>query len=133
MCNLYFSIESSWKIKSMFINLKNFYILDIQDILNNFNLDLTKNTSVYFINNFILNKILLKAKIKNTQGIIYINKNLNEDIVLNIQKQFEKNNLSSIIEKYILIDDGQFPKLKFLYPKFEEILFFDRFQKNKLN
>ena len=99
----------------------------------NFNLDLTKNTSVYFINNFILNKILLKAKIKNTQGIIYINKNLNEDIVLNIQKQFEKNNLSSIIEKYILIDDGQFPKLKFLYPKFEEILFFDRFQKNKLN
>ena len=130
MCNIYFSVEPQWKIKSIFLNLKNFYILDIQEIISNMELDTTKTTAIYYINNYIIDEIKTKSRIKRIHGILYINKNLNKDIFLNLKSKLEDD---KDINKYILIDNGVTSKLKDIYSNFQEVLFFDRFQKIKIS
>jgi len=76
-----------------------------------------------------MNTICSAAKLKKYNGIIYINKNLNEEIIKNIQSKFKK---VPDINKIILIDNSILPKHQDLYKLFDEIYFYERFQRNKI-
>ena len=75
--------------------------------------------------------IVTGAKSKRYTGIIYINSNLNCDIIVGI-----KNSLNEItksqIEDLTLLDDYDTPKLKDYYSLFDEIIFFPTFKKTKI-
>lgn len=127
--NIYVTTESENKLKMLFANIKSFFILDVQSFVNSFKLDLTKQTNIYLINTEIINAIQQSAKLKKYQGIIYINKNLDQILIKNLQSKFK--NVKEI-NKIVLIDNILLPKHKDLYNYCEEIFFYERFYKNKI-
>lgn len=129
MCNIYMTTESEYKLKQIFSNLKNFFVLDIDAFVRNMNVDLTKQTSIYLVNSEIEKTILAQAKLKKYQGIIYINKNLSKELHDSVKTRFKN---AKDINKLVLIDNGQFPKHLDLMNIFEEVLFYERFKKNKI-
>lgn len=129
MCNIYFTVEPEWRIKAIFANLKSFFILNISDLIDSTKLDLDCPANIYYLNNLILEKIDQYSKIKRIKGIIYINNKLCHETYMNIYKKFSKNRN---ISKFILIDDGEFPKLTDLHKDFSEVLFFEKFKKIKI-
>ena len=127
--NIYVTSESSAKIQNLIMNIKNFFIFDVQEFINNFDLDVSKPANVYLINNEITNTILSASKLKKYQGIIYINTNLTENLYYSLKKKFGND---EHIDKFVLIDNGNVAKHKELYPIFEEVFFYERFRKNKI-
>lgn len=127
--NIYITTESETKLKMLFTNIKSFYILDVQSFVNSFKLDLTKQSNIYFINTELLNAIQYSAKLKKYQGIIYINKNLDQGLIKNLKSKFKH---IKEINKFVLIDNGTIPKHTNLYECCEEIYFYERFVKNKI-
>lgn len=127
--NLYLTTETENKLRSIISNIKSFYIIDVQTFINSFQLDLTKEYNIYFLNSELLENIKQISKLKKYQGIIYINQNLNECIIKNLQ-----NKVKSIkdINKIVLLDNGSIPKHKDIYDLFEQIYFYERFCKNKI-
>lgn len=49
-CNLYITTEPERKLRQLFCNAKNFYMLDVPQLIKQMGLDPSKNTSVYIIN-----------------------------------------------------------------------------------
>lgn len=129
MCNIYITTEPESKLKMLFSNIKSFFILDVQTFINNLKLDLEKPANIYFINTEIINLIKQSAKLKKYQGIIYINKNLDQTLLKNLQSKFKH---VPEIDKIILIDNILLPKLDKLYNLCEEVYFYERFRKNKI-
>lgn len=129
MCNIYITSEPEFKLKQVFSNLKNFYILDVNEFVESLNVDLTKQSGVYLVNSEIEKLILSQAKLKKYQGVIYINKNISQKLHDFLKQRFKK---SKIINKLILIDNGEFPKHQELMGIFEEVLFYERFRKTKI-
>ena len=105
--NVYVTTESENKLRMLFTNIKSFFILDVQSFVSSFKLDLSKQSNVYFINTEILNQIQQASKLKKYQGIIYINKNLDETLLFNLQNKFKK---IKEINKIVLLDNGILPK-----------------------
>ena len=129
MCNIYITTEPENKLKMLFSNIKSFFILDVQSYIESLKLDLQKPANIYFINTEIINLIKQSAKLKKYQGIIYINKNLDQTLLKNLQSKFK--NVDEI-DKIILIDNILLPKLDKLYNLCEEVYFYERFRKNKI-
>lgn len=129
MCNIYITTESENKLKMLFTNIKSFFILDVQSYINNLKLDLNKPANIYFINTEIINLIKQSARLKKYQGIIYINKNLDQTLLKNLQSKFKH---IDEIGKIILIDNILLPKHDNLYNLCEEVYFYERFYKNKI-
>ena len=127
--NVYITTEPEAKLKVLFSNIKSFYILDVQQFINELKLDLTKQCNIYLVNTEIMSKVMTAAKLKKYQGIIYINNTLNPEIIRNLQSKFK--NIQEI-NKVILIDNGIVPKHTDLYNICEEIYFYERFCKNKI-
>ena len=100
--NIYVTTESENKLKMLFTNIKSFFILDVQSFVNSFKLDLTKQSNIYFVNTELLNTIQASAKLKKYQGIIYINKNLDQRLLTNLQSKFK--NVKEI-SKLVLLDN----------------------------
>ena len=76
---LYIS-NSSEKCRNCFLNLSKFYILDVQQILGELNLDMSDKCNAFFVSKYILDLIKSQAKLKRLEGIIYINTNLSEKL-----------------------------------------------------
>lgn len=127
--NIYVTTESENKLRMLFTNIKSFFILDVQSFVNSFKLDLTKQSNIYFINTEILNAIQQASKLKKYQGIIYINKNLDENLLFNVSSKFKQ---IKEINKIVLLDNGILPKHIGLYDLCEEVFFYERFYKNKI-
>ena len=127
--NIYITSESSEKLEQLIINFKNFYIFDVQKFIEDMGIDTRKPSNVYYINNEITNELTTISKLKKYQGIIYINKNINEKILMNLKKKFQ--NCDSI-QKFILIDNGNASKHRDMFELFEEVYFYQRFKKNKI-
>lgn len=125
----YLTVESKYRIQNSFLNLNAFHIIDVQEIISSFNLDLSKQTNIFIINSYIEKSILNNAKSKRLQGIIYINNNLNETIIENLYSII--NNIDNI-SNMVLLDDYYMPKLSHLYNDFEEILYFPTVRKVKI-
>lgn len=125
----YLTVESKYRIQNSFLNLNAFHIIDVQEIIKSFNLDLSKLTNAYIINSYIEKSIINNAKSKRLQGIIYINNNLNEEIINNLYDVLKNiDNISNMV----LLDDYYMPKLSRLYNDFEEILYFPTVRKVKI-
>lgn len=125
----YLTVESKYRIQNSFLNLNAFHIIDVQEIISSFNLDLSKQTNVFIINSYIEKSILNNAKSKRLQGIIYINNLLNEIVIENLYEMIKDN---TNISQMVLLDDYYTPKLLNLYKNFEEILFFPSVRKIKI-
>lgn len=127
MCNLYLTVESEKVLSNSFTNLKSFYILNIDNILKEVNV--REQTYRYFVNKIITDTLIEQSSLKKIKGIIYINSNLNESIIKNLQNKI---NTINTIDSIILIDNGSTLKLKKYYQEFSEILFFQKYRKIKL-
>lgn len=49
-CNLYITTEPEYKLRQIFINAKNFYMLDIERLIDEMGLDPNDKASIYLIN-----------------------------------------------------------------------------------
>lgn len=127
--NFYVTTEPINKLNNIISNIKSFYILDIQQFVNNFGLDLNKPSNVYYINTEIENEIATKSKLKKYHGIIYINKNLDSNIIKSLQTKFQK---IGEINKIVLLDNSVVPKHYDLHDICDEIYFYEPFCKNKI-
>lgn len=117
----YLTIESQEKIRNTFINLNKFYILDVQEVLKELNLDLSKKGNIFLVNKHLERIISTQAKSKRLEGIIYINKNMTEKLIDSLYKTVMA---QEKITGIVLMDDGCFPKLQPLHHLFEEVYFF---------
>lgn len=127
MCNLYLTSEPEKILVNSFTNIKSFYILNIDEILKNINV---KNTSYkYFLNKTITDTLIEQSSLKKIKGIIYINSNLNENVIKGLQNKIQT---IENIESLILIDNGATLKLKALYNFVDEVLFFQKWRKIKI-
>lgn len=127
--NFYVTSENIDRLSTIISNIKSFYILDVQQFIASFQLDLKKPSNIYYINQEITSEILSKAKLKKYHGIIYINRSLNVDIIKNLQGKFQ---YKGDINKLVLLDNAIIPKHKELHNICEEIFFYEPFVKNKI-
>lgn len=128
-CNLYLTDMPEKKLKQIFCNAKNFYMLDVQNIINSMGIDPHKNTSVYLINEEIQKIIKQQAVLKKVQGIFYIVNKITEPLYKALKKRVES---WSEISDIVLIDNGQFPTHSDVMHLFSDVIFYERFRKNKI-
>lgn len=120
--------ESEAKLKTLYANIKSFYIFDCHSFIKSLSLDMSKLSSIYLINEEITRQILANSKLKKYKGVIYINKHLSTELYYTFKKHF-----SSIDDtKIILIDNGSIPKHQDIMDVFDEVIFYERFRKNKI-
>ena len=127
----YATIEPCRKLKNVFSNLSSFYIIDVDQILEDFNLDINNKAHAYLINTEIERLIVNGAKSKRYTGMIYINSNINEDIIdglKNLIGSLENSNVDS----FVILDDECVPKLNMYYIMFDEVVFFSPFIKTRI-
>jgi hypothetical protein len=127
----YITVEGIPKLKRALLNLKLFSIIYVPDILehHNYTYETIDEYGTFIINNKINALIKTYEKSKRIRGIIYANPNVNEKIISNLietLKDFKK------ITSIVLFDDYNIPKLKKLYPLFDEIIFFPSIKKIRL-
>lgn len=122
------SSDNESKLKQIYANIKNFFVLDVQAFVKSLNIDMNKPTSIYLVNEEIERLITSQAKLKKFKGIIYINKHLSEELYYSFKKKFSKKDQVKIV----LIDNGQFPKHQDIMDVFDEVIFYERFKKNKI-
>lgn len=121
--------EPEYKLKQVFSNIKNFFIFDVTAFVSSLNLNLNKQSSIYYINTEIEKYMLNALSLKRYNGIIYINKVLSEKLYNSIKSKFKE---KYDVNKIILIDDGQFPKHTDIMCIFDEVIFYNRFNKTKI-
>lgn len=121
--------EPEYKLKQVFSNIKNFFIFDVSAFVTSLNLNLNKQSSIYYINTEIEKHMLNALSLKRYNGIIYINKSLTEKLYQSINNKFKQ---QYKVDKIILIDDGQFPKHTDIMNIFDEVIFYNRFNKSKI-
>ena len=129
MNTIYMTSDSESKLRSIYSNLKNYYILDVQSFIKGLNLDLSKQSSIFIINDEIQNLVSSQLKLKKYKGVIYINHHLSKDLYNSFKFYFQK---CSEDIKIVLIDNGQFPKHQDIMDIFDEVIFYERFKKNKI-
>lgn len=130
---VYITIEGNNRLKRSFLNLKVFYIINIQDIFvengyNDINIPIDQYAS-FIINKKIQNLFKTYAKSKRIRGIIYSNPKLNEESIKSLFSFFDE---IEEIDEVVLLDDYNVPKLKSYYHLFDEIIFFPSIKKIRL-
>src|SRR5574344_1039700 len=118
---VYVTVENQNKLKMTFTNYNAFFVIDVNDIGNSFNLNMEMGYSQFLINNHIINLLTKNSKSKKYQGIIYINENLSVENIINLSNYLNRNNKNERSDDLILLDDYDIPKLKSYYKYFNEI------------
>jgi hypothetical protein len=127
----YITGESYRKLRNVFTNLNTFYIIDVDTLISESGLNVEKQTHRFIINTEIERLIATGAKSKRYTGIIYINSNINCDIITGIKKSLSEITKSQV-EELTLLDDYDTPKYKQYFKLFDEIIFFPTFKKTKI-
>lgn len=104
-------------------------MLDIQDLINSMGLTADKSTSVYLINEEIQRVIRQQAALKKVHGIFYIVSNISESLYTSLNKRIKN---WPEIDHLVLIDNGQFPNHTEVMHLFNEVIFYERFKRNKI-
>jgi len=127
----YVTIEGVQKLKRSFLNLKLFSIIHVPEILGRYgySYETIDEYGSFIVSNKINELIQSYAKSKRIRGIIYSNPDINEDLIPNL---FETLVNIETISEIVLLDDYHLPKLKHLYPNFDEIIFFPSIKKIRL-
>lgn len=127
----YITAESYRKLRNVFTNLNTFYIIDVDTLISESGLDVNKESHKFIISAEIERLISLGAKSKRYTGIIYINSNVNCDVIVGIRRSLS-DMTSSKVDELTLLDDYDTPKFKQYYKLFDEIIFFPTFKKTKI-
>ena len=127
----YVTTEGVQKLKRSFLNLKLFSIIHVPEILEKYgytyeNID---EYGAFIVSNKINDLIISYAKSKRIRGIIYSNPTIDENLIPNL---FDTLVDLETIKEVVLLDDYHLPKLKHLYPHFDEIIFFPSIKKIRL-
>jgi hypothetical protein len=85
--------------------------------------------SAFIVSKKINNLINTYSRSKRIRGIIYSNPVIDEDLIPNLFNTLDDN---IFISDIVLMDDYNTPKLKHLYPFFEEIIFFPSVRKVRI-
>lgn len=126
--NCYITIEPCRKLKNLFSNLSSFYIIDVDTILLESGLNVKKKSHQFLINTELERLLITGAKLKRYLGIIYINSNINLEIINSVRSiVMEAEN--STVENMVILDDYDTPKLKDYYELFDEVVFFPAIKK----
>ena len=127
----YVTIEGVKRLKRSFLNLKLFSIIHVPEILEKYGYtyDTIDEYGSFIVSNKINDLINSYAKSKRIRGIIYSNPTISEDLLPNL---FETLVELETITEVVLLDDYYLPKLKHLYPNFDEIIFFPSLKKIRL-
>lgn len=128
---LYITSESYYRIQNGFSNINAFAIIDVSLIINKLNLDMQKNCNIFLVNDEIKNLLISYSKCKKYRGIIYITKNINDDVITNIHNIINEY-ITEYIDDVILLDDYDTPKQRHLYYLFNEVMYFSTFKKIKI-
>jgi hypothetical protein len=120
--NLYITCYDRNKLKTAFLNLRKYQIIDTDEVALSLNYDLSNvdNYSTFIMNQRIKKIIKSTAVGKRMQSIIYVNQKLNDKIVrelINFCQDPETN-----IDKVIFIAEKR--QYEEFYELFDEILFF---------
>ena len=128
--NLYVTSSKFEKIKKSFLNLRLYYIVDVDKIIHSlgYDRDNLSQTAVFILNDKIKEKIQLAIKYKRYIDIIYINSKINKEIILNLQEYSKE---FPTIQKIILLDEERNEPNE-LQKYFKEILFFPSGKKVKI-
>lgn len=127
----YITTEPYRKLRNVFTNLNTFYIIDTDSLIAESHLDINKDAHRYIINSEIHRLIVMNAKSKRYNGIIYINSCLNCDVICGIKKSLNEIG-DTRVECIALFDDYDVPKHKDYYKLFDEVIFFPTFKKTKI-
>lgn len=127
----YATIEPCRKLKNVFSNLSSFYIIDVDQILEESKLDITNKAHAYLINTELERLIVNGAKSKRYNGLIYINSNINESVIDGI-KDLINSLENSNVDSFVLLDDVDVPKLNMYYVMFDEVVFFPSMKRTRI-
>ena len=125
---LYVTSANTNELKSKFINLKYFHIIDVDRIIIENDIDTERDTSAYLLYEYIVNDLIRATGYKYVRGIIYAYSGINKTIIENLYsicKSVED------IEGLVLFDDDN-RKHKYLYDMFEEIIYMPEEKKVKI-
>ena len=128
---LYMTVEPLNTLRHVFTNLSAFEIVDVDHIISDIGLDISKERNAFIINTEISELLKSYSKSKRIKGIIYINKNLNPDIIETLKNtvtEYEK----SLVDEVILMDNYDIPRIEHLYSSVDEVLYFTTFKKVKI-
>ena len=128
-CNLYITTEPEYKLRQIFINAKNFYMLDIERLIDEMGLDPNDKASIYLINKEIQRIITYQSQLKKILGIFYIVKDITKRQIEIIRKRFK--NTPDVLD-FVLIDNAQAPAHGEVMNMFDEVIFYERFRRNKI-
>lgn len=120
---LYITNHNYEKIKQSFLNLRLYYFIDVKEIIKNLGYDKQEldEFNTFIVNQTIENKIQSATSSKRFKSIVYINENLNDDIISSIQEY-----ITDIpkIENLVFIDDANNKENTAFHSFFKELLYF---------
>ncbi len=129
--NCYITIEPCRRLKNLFSNLSSFYIIDVDTILLESGLDVNKKSHQFLINTELERLLVAGAKSKRYMGLIYINSNVNFDVIEGVRSAVLGDEKSTI-ENMVILDDYDVPKLRNYYGMFDEVIFFPAIKKERI-
>lgn len=125
----YLTVETQDRIKNTFLNLNLFYILDIEQVICEYGLDVSRPHNRFLLSQEIEKIIINQTKSKRIEGIIYINKNLTDKIVQHVYKLVKR---IPKIENVVILDDDTYPRLRDFYRLVDEVFFFPSVKRVKI-
>lgn len=128
---LYMTIEPLNILRHVFTNLRSFEIIDVDFIINDIGLDVTKERNAFIVNNEIVDLLKNYSRSRRTSGIIYVNRNLNCDVINGIRDTLSGYD-KSLVDELILMDNKDVPRISELYPCVDEVLYFNAFKKVRI-
>jgi hypothetical protein len=124
--NLYITIEDKSKLKKAFLNLRKQQIIVVDEVVVDLGYQVGKvdDYASFIVNQKIKKIITSTASGKKMQSIIYVNQNLNDEIIRGLIHFCQDN---TVVSRVILLTEKG--KNEELYELFDEILFFPSIKK----
>lgn len=124
--NLYITIEDKSKLKKAFLNLRKQQIIVVDEVVVDLGYEVGKvdDYASFIVNQRIKKIITSTASGKKMQSIIYVNHNLNDEIIRGLIHFCQDN---TVVDRVILLTEKG--KNEELYELFDEILFFPSIKK----
>lgn len=131
--NLYVTSESYYRVKTRFTNINSFALIDVNSIIKDLNLDLSKIFNKFIVQDEIKKMLAVYSKNKKYKGIVYISPEINFDVISNIKKLiYDNKEYNEYISDVVLLDDYDSPKLEKYYNLVNEVMFFSTFKRIKI-
>lgn len=94
-------------------------------------MDINKKSHQYLINTELERLLVSGAKSKRYLGLIYINRNINIDVI-NAVKSSVMDLENTMVDNMVILDDCDAPKLRNYYELFDEVIFFPVIRKPRI-